>query len=229
MTFSITARDADTGELGIAAATGTAGVGQLLTWARTGVGAVATQGWINPYLGIDAIALLGVGHPAEKALQAVVGLDDDQHLRQLGVVDANGGTAAHTGSDCAGWCGHETGEGFVVAGNLLESSETVRACAQSFRESADTEDLVQRLILALEAGEKAGGDKRGVRSATVYVVSGEEYPLWDLRVDDHDAPIEELHRLRDRLAETLLPQIRKLPTRLDPRGSLSHSDEDGLA
>lgn len=193
------------------------------------MGAVATQGWINPYLGIDAIDLLANGHPAEKALRAVVGLDDDQRLRQVAVVDGSGRTAAHTGEDCAGWCGHETDNGFVVAGNLLESSETVSACAAAFRDNAGSGDLVQRLILALEAGEEAGGDRRGVRSATVYVVAGEEYPLWDLRVDDHETPIPELHRLRDRLSETLLPQIRKLPTRLDSRGSLSHSDSDGLA
>jgi len=228
VTFSITARDPDSGQLGIAAATGTSGVGQLLTWARTRVGAVATQGWINPYLGIDGLDLLANGHPADKALRAVVHLDDAARLRQVAVVDAKGRTAAHTGEDCADWAGHVLGDGFVVAGNILESRETVEACAERFRGTTGEEDLVQRLILALEAGERAGGDRRGVRSATVYVVAGEEYPLWDLRVDDHDAPIEELHRLRDRLSETLLPQIRKLPTRLDTAGGLSDTDQDGL-
>ena len=228
MTFSITAVDPRTGQLGIAAATGTAGVGQLLTWARSGVGAVATQGWINPYLGVDGLDLLANGHPADKALRAVMGLDDDARLRQVGMVDARGGVAAHTGDDCEAWSGHVLGDGFVVAGNLLESEETVQSCVEHFRSSQDEEDLVQRLLLALEAGEHAGGDRRGLRSATVYVVAGEEYPLWDLRVDDHERPIEELHRLRDRLAETLLPQIRKLPTRLDTRGSLRDSDHDGL-
>lgn len=228
MTFSITAFDPRNGQLGIAAATGTAGVGQLLTWARRGAGAVATQGWVNPYLGIDALDLLRNGHPADRALRAVMGLDDDARLRQVGAVDTRGGVAAHTGEGCEAWAGHVLGDGFVVAGNLLQSEETVHACAEQFRSSHDEEDLVQRLVLALEAGERAGGDRRGVRSATVYVIAGEEYPLWDLRVDDHEQPIQELHRLRDRLAETLLPQIRKLPTRLDTKGALRDSDHDGL-
>ncbi|MPZ89598.1 MAG: DUF1028 domain-containing protein [Nitriliruptorales bacterium] len=227
MTFSIVVRCERTGHFGVAAVTGTPGVGTLLTWAKADVGAIATQGWINPYLGIDGLDLLGNGHPADKALQAVVSLDDDRELRQAGAVDALGRSAAFTGGACADWCGHEHGDGWSVQGNLLEGHETLEACAKAYFDS-EGKDLVERLMAALEAGEEAGGDRRGARSATVFVVASELYPLWDLRVDDHDDPLHELRRLSERLGETLLPQILKLPTRRDACGQLRADSDAGL-
>jgi uncharacterized Ntn-hydrolase superfamily protein len=227
MTLSVVARCADSGMLGIAAVTGTPGVGKLLTWARAGVGAIATQGWVNPYLGIDALALLGNGHPVDKAVRAVVSLDDDADLRQLGAVDALGEVAVHTGARCSDWAGHLTGDGFAVQGNLLDGPDAVEAAARTLHDRAGA-PLVERLTDALEAAAAAGGDRRGHRSATVLVVDTEQYPLWDVRVDEHDDPLRELRHLIDRFEETLLPQIRALPTRRDTRGQLSVETDRGL-
>jgi uncharacterized Ntn-hydrolase superfamily protein len=228
VTLSIVARCADSGMLGVAAVTGTPGVGKLLTWAQAGVGAVATQGWVNPYLGIDALALLGNGHPTSRALEAVVSLDDDAALRQVGAVDGLGEVAVHTGASCSDWAGHLTGDGFSVQGNLLDGPDAVEAAARAVQDSAG-QALVERLAGALEAAVDAGGDQRGHRSATVLVVDTEQYPLWDVRVDEHEDPLRELRRLIDRFEETLLPQIRKLPTRRDTRGQLRSDTEQGLA
>jgi uncharacterized Ntn-hydrolase superfamily protein len=228
VTFSIVARCPDSGQLGVAAVTATPGVGKLLTWAEADVGAVASQAWINPYLGIDALAMLGNGHTAERALRAVIGLDDDRAVRQVGIVDSTGRTAVHTGDRCEAFAGEVQGDGFTVQGNLLESATTLTVCAEAFAASAG-EALIDRLLVALEAGEAAGGDKRGARSATAYVVATEQYPLWDIRVDDHDHPLEEVRRLQEVFAEELLPQIRSLPTRENLHGSLDTSSHVGLA
>jgi uncharacterized Ntn-hydrolase superfamily protein len=228
VTFSIVARCPRTDQLGVAAVTGTPGVGKLLTWARARVGAVATQSWINPYLGVDALSMLGNGHTAEAALQAVVSLDDDAALRQVGVVDAHGRSAAHTGDECAAWAGHRLGDGWAVQGNLLTGPETLDACIDAFL-AQEQEDLVLRLVEGLRAGEAAGGDRRGSRSATAYVVASEHYPLWDLRADDHPHPIDELCRLHEVLGEELLPQVLKLPTRKNLVGRLTSDTHDGLA
>lgn len=227
MTFSAVALCARTDQLGVGAVTGTPGVGQLLTWALRRVGAIATQAWVNPYLGIDGLDLLANGHPAGKTLDAVLALDDGCVLRQVGIVDAKGRSAAFTGEQCEGWAGHRTGEGWSVQGNMLKSSETVDACAQVVAECTDL-DLVERLLRGLEAGEAAGGDKRGSRSATVYIVATEQFPLWDLRIDDDPDPLPTLRRLQVSFAEELLPQIRKLPTREDSMGGLSASERAGL-
>lgn len=228
MTFSIVARCAQTNQLGIGAVTGTPGVGKLLTWARRGVGAIATQGFVNPYLGIDGLDLLANGHGAERVRDAVLGLDDDREMRQLTVLDRNGEIAAWTGSRCAEVAHVVQGDGFGVAGNKLRNAETVEACAEAYL--ADPErDLVDRLMDALGAGEDAGGDERGSISATVLVVETEEYPLWDVRVDDHPEPLTELRRLQERFATELLPQIRKLPKRNRMAGDLDPDRNEGMA
>jgi uncharacterized Ntn-hydrolase superfamily protein len=228
MTFSIVARCAGSGQLGVASTTGTPGVGKYLTWARRSVGAIATQAWVNPYLGIDGLSLLEHGHPAAKVRDAVVAMDDDRALRQVAIVDAEGGVATWTGEECSGEVGERTGPGFAVVGNLLESLDTLDACADRFA-ATEGEELVERLIRALEAGEEAGGDRRGARSATAYVVATEEYPLWDIRVDDDDEPLVALRQVQRVFAEELLPQIQRLPTRVDTRGGLRSDDPSGLA
>ncbi|MCC5947682.1 MAG: DUF1028 domain-containing protein [Nitriliruptoraceae bacterium] len=227
MTCSIVARCADSGMLGVGAVTGTAGVGTLLSWIEAGVGAVATQGWVNPYLGIDALALLRTGHHADKALEAVIGLDEDAALRQVGVVDATGRIAAHTGADCSPTADHLTGDGFSVQGNLLTGHDVLDEAAAALTRSSGR-PLVERLLVGLEAAVAAGGDERGHRSAHVLVADTELYPLWDVRVDDHDHPLTELRRLVDRFEEQLLPQVRKLPTRGNLRGELDAADRAGL-
>lgn len=227
MTFSAIARCPRTGQLGVGAVTGTPGVGTLLTWALRGVGAIATQAWVNPYLGVDGLDLLDNGHPAQKALEAVIAMDDGREQRQLGIVDGKGRTAVWTGQECEEWAGHRTGDGWTVQGNMLRSGETVEACAEAVAAGVDL-DLVERLIRALEAGAAAGGDKRGARSATVYVVDTEQFPLWDLRIDDDREPLLALRRLHEAFAKELLPQIRRLPTREDTLGQLTSSERTGL-
>jgi uncharacterized Ntn-hydrolase superfamily protein len=227
VTFSLVARCPHTGQFGVGAVTGTPGVGKLLTWARRRTGAIATQAWINPYLGIDALALLEHGHPAEKALAAVIAMDEGRDLRQVAVVDDASRTAVWTGGDCSPWAGERTGEGWAAIGNLLASGDTLDACVARYAELA-SEPLVERLLGALEAGEAAGGDSRGARSATVYVVDSEEYPLWDVRIDDHGSPLPELRRVKERFAEELIPQIQKLPTRENTVGDLTQGSHDGL-
>lgn len=235
MTFSIVARCPRTGQLGAAAATGMPGVGKLVTWVRVGAGAVATQAWINPYLGIDGLRLLEEGRSAPEALEAVLAKDVDREIRQVGIVDDRGGAAAWTGTfcrldsvACEGASADQTGDGYSVQGNLLHSAETIRACADAFEEAVQR-PLVERLLHALEAGEAAGGDRRGSRSATLHVVDSEEYPLWDIRVDEDPRPLAELRRLYRVFAEDLIAQVRELPTRSDVHGGLSSDDLVGFA
>jgi uncharacterized Ntn-hydrolase superfamily protein len=226
MTFSIAARCPRTEQLGVGAVTGTPGVGQLVTWAHPRSGAVATQGWVNPYLGIDALDLLANGHPADRAMRAALELDERRELRQVGIVDAKGRSAAFTGEDSEGWANHRTGEGWSAQGNLLEGEEVLEACVEAFLAEPERE-LADRLMAALDAGEAAGGDRRGAKSAAIYVVAAESYPLWDLRVDFSEKPLEELHRVRDRTAETVIPQIRRLPGRMGV-GDVGPDDRAGL-
>lgn len=227
MTFSIVARCPDSGQLGVGAVTATPGVGQLLAWAESGVGAVATQSWVNPYLGIDGIDLLHNGHTAQRALDGVVAMDEGRALRQVGVIDRHGRTAVWTGDECAAEAGDQAGDNCAVQGNLLETRGTLDACRDRFEAQAH-ESLVERIVKALEAGEAAGGDRRGSRSATVYVVDSERFPLWDLRVDYALHPLPVLRDLYHAFAAELLPQIRMLPTREDVHGSLTAADEAGL-
>lgn len=227
MTFSIVARCPESGQLGVGAVTATPGVGQLLAWAETGVGAVATQSWVNPYLGIDGIDLLENGHTASRALNGVIAMDEGRALRQVGMIDRHGRTAAWTGEECAPEAGDLVGDNCAVQGNLLENRGTLDACAERFQ-AKPHESLVERLTQALEAGEVAGGDRRGSRSATIYIVDSERFPLWDLRVDHAHEPLPVLRELYHAFAADLLPQIRKLPSREDVHGALTAADEAGL-
>jgi uncharacterized Ntn-hydrolase superfamily protein len=211
VTFSIVARCPETGAFGIGAATGMPGVGKLLTHARAGIGAVATQGLLNPYLGLDGLAHLH-GRTAPDALEAALAGDPDRDARQLALVDAAGRTAVWTGADCIEWAGDRFGEGYVIQGNLLAGPAVLERCEAAFL-AARGLPFPERLLLALEAGEDSGGDRRGTESATIYVVEREEYPLWDIRVDSHERPLAELRRLHAVFARDLVPHIRAMPTR----------------
>jgi uncharacterized Ntn-hydrolase superfamily protein len=217
MTFSIVARCQKTGQLGVAAATAMPAVGKLLTHAFTGVGAVATQARLNPYLGIDGLDLLRQGLSAEETLERLKGLDPRADLRQFAVVDASGGRAAWTGPGCPEWAGHHLDDGFTVQGNRIAGQKVLDAAAEAFKRHSDA-SLDRRLVEALKAGDEVGGDTKGERSATLYVVDTEEYPLWDIRVDEHESPVEELGRLHGVFSRDLLPQIAKMPTRDNPAG-----------
>lgn len=195
MTFSIAAYLSQTGDLGVAVSTAIPAVGAINPFARAGVGAIATQGWSNPYLGIDGLSLLAQGLSAAEVLEQLLKVDPDKERRQLSIVDACGGVAAFTGDEVQPWKGHRTGEGYVTAGNFLISGETIQAMAEAFETACGP--LGERLLLALEAGQAIGGDRRGKVSAALLVVRDEEYPYVDLRVDEHAEPVAELRRIFD--------------------------------
>jgi uncharacterized Ntn-hydrolase superfamily protein len=200
VTFSIVARDPETGDLGGAVQSRFLGVGALVLYGRAGVGMVATQAWANVAYGPRGLALLEVGATARQALEVLVGADDQPGQRQAAIVDAAGRVAAHTGGDCPDWAGHHTGDGFSCQGNILVSGATVEAMAAAMRERTGLE-FAERLVAALQAGQAAGGDARGQQSAALLVVregggyGGRSDRHVDLRVDDHPAPIAELGRL----------------------------------
>ena len=140
-------------------------------------------------------------------------------MRQPGIVDASGRTAAHTGKDCVDWAGHITGDGFSVQGNMLVGSATVEKMAAA-AEGGAAFDLPERLMLVLEAGQGAGGDKRGKQSAALKVYNREEFPWFDIRVDDHRNPVAELRRVFEIASQQLLPFIKGMPSRSDPLGAI---------
>jgi uncharacterized Ntn-hydrolase superfamily protein len=218
-TFSIAARCSRQSMFGVAVSTAVPGVGGLCPFAKAGVGAVATQSWVNPYLGIDGLRLLSEGLGAQAALERLIADDEGRAVRQVGLVDRSGTTAAWSGSDCVPWFGHITGPNFTVQGNMLVGEETIRAMAEAF-ERGEALELPERLLVALEAGQAAGGDKRGKQSAALLVVHTEEYPYCELRVDEHRYPVAELRRVYEVARHQLLPFVRGLPTRTNPLGSI---------
>ena len=214
MTFSIVARCPKTGMLGVATSSKALAAGAMVPYLRAGVGAIASQSFVNPYLGIDGIELIEQGLPAERALERVIEGDRGRDVRQVGIVDKDARTAAYTGDKCVPWAGNVSGAGYVCLGNILASEDVVKAMANAF-EASETEDLQERLLRALETGQEAGGDRRGRQSAGIMVVAQEEYPLIDLRVDDHTSPIPELRRVFGVYQKEEVPYTKFMPTRED--------------
>ena len=216
-TFSITARCRRTGELGVAVSTKVPAVGMLCPFVRSGVGAIATQSWVNPYLGIWGLDYLAGGHSAEQTLAHLKERDPGMEYRQVSIVDSRGDSAAFTGEESDTWRGHLTGRDYAVAGNMLVSGATLEAMQADF-ESDDARPLAQRLLSALAAGQAAGGDKRGRQSAALKVYSTEDYPALDLRVDEHPDPVAELQRVYKVAQVSLIPLLDMLPTHNYPEG-----------
>jgi uncharacterized Ntn-hydrolase superfamily protein len=214
MTFSIAARCPRTGQLGVGTSSKALASGAMVPYCRAAVGAIASQSFVNPYLGIDGIELLSQGLVAERALERVIDSDRGRDIRQVGVVDKDGRTAAYTGSKCIAWAGSVDGPGYVCLGNILAGEQVVKAMAEAF-EAGHGDDLAERLLLALEAGQNAGGDRRGRQSAGIYVVAEEEYPLVNLRVDDHHDPIPELRRVFGVYQAEEVPDLDFMPKRED--------------
>ncbi|MDB5372844.1 MAG: pilus assembly protein [Belnapia sp.] len=194
MTWSILARDAATGELGVAVATRFFAVGAVCPRVEGGVGAVATQALVNPMLGILGLDRLRAGEPPDVALAALIAGDAGRDHRQLHMLSATGAVAHHTGAACIDWCGHAGGPDVSVAGNMLAGPEVVAATRDAWLARAGR-PMAERLLAALEAGEAAGGDMRGKQSAALQVASRDPYPDLDIRVDDHPDPLAELRRL----------------------------------
>jgi len=202
MTYSIAARDPLTGRYGVAVQSHAYTVGPIVPWLEAGVGAIATQAFVNIGFGPIGLEMLRNGWSAEKVIAALVAGDETPEQRQIGVVDTQGRAAAYTGSACVPAAGHIVGDGFTVQGNLLERDEVWQSMKPAY-EAALAEKLPfsERLLRTLEAAEAAGGDVRGRQSAAIVIVNAEVGPTrWrslnmDLRVEDHDQPVPELRRL----------------------------------
>jgi uncharacterized Ntn-hydrolase superfamily protein len=201
MTFSIVAYDPDTQALGIAVASKFLAVGAVVSWAQAGAGAVATQALAKIGFGPNGLALMAQGKSAQEALAQLLAADPGREDRQVGVVDAHGGAAAHTGARCFDWAGHHVGDGFTCQGNILVGAHVVSAIAETFTASKGA--LERRLMAALIAGDQAGGDKRGRQGAGLLVVKpnggygGDTDRYLDLRVDDDPDPVTRLSGLLD--------------------------------
>jgi len=198
-TFSIVAYDPETKELGVAVQSKFIAVGSVVPWAKAGVGAVATQSYANTTYGPKALSLLADGDEPETVMKKITETDRKAAVRQVGIVDAKGRSATFTGEKCTAWAGGLKGENFACQGNILAGEDVVKKMAKSFQESKG--DLGERLIAALQAGQDAGGDSRGMQSAALLLVrdgwgyGGFNDRYRDLRVDDHPEPIKELLRV----------------------------------
>jgi uncharacterized Ntn-hydrolase superfamily protein len=229
-TYSIAACDLDAGEWGVAVQSKFLAVGSVVSWAEPEAGAVATQAYANPTYGPDGLALLRGGHPADEVVRRLVAADEGRDHRQLGIVDRHGASASYTGSECLDWAGHRTGAGYAAQGNILVGAETVDALAATFEATAGR-SLAVRLLECLAAAQSAGGDRRGQQSAALLVTRrGGGYAKLsdvavDLRVDDHERPVDELRRiygLHDRLfgvtpREDWLPLVGELRDEVSAR------------
>jgi uncharacterized Ntn-hydrolase superfamily protein len=239
-TYSIVACDLEAKQWGVAVQSKFLAVGSVVPWAEPEAGAVATQSYANPRYGPSGLELLREGRSAQEVVDELTGADDGRDHRQLGVVDAQGGGATFTGSECLDWAGGRTGTGYAAQGNILVSGETVDALAETF-EGSSGRPLAERLLDCLAAGQAAGGDSRGQQSASLLVVqrdggyAGLSDSLVDLRIDDHARPVEELRRLYGlhqaifgqtpredwvRVDKTLAAELRERLARLGYEGDL---------
>ena len=198
-TFSIVASDPETGETGIAVQSKIVSVGSIVPFARAGVGAVATQSYANVKYGPFGLYLLEEGHSPDSVLAMLTQADPQRDHRQAGMIDKDGRASSFTGKECTPWAGGVVGKNFAVQGNMLTGPEVVEAMAKAFQETEGI--LAERLLASLEAGQKAGGDKRGRQSAALIIVrdgwgyGGMNDRFRDVRVDEHETPIKELRRV----------------------------------
>jgi uncharacterized Ntn-hydrolase superfamily protein len=217
MTWSIVYRERDSGRIAIAVATKFFAVGARVPYVLPRRGAVCTQALLNPLYGPEGLQLIRDGVGADDVVRILTSRDPGRAHRQLHVLGADGHFAAHTGAECVPWCGHWTGDEFSVAGNMLAGPQVVSETVRYFREYASM-PLPRRLIGALKAGEKAGGDKRGKQSAALVIYGDQDYSELDLRVDDHVEPLLELARLEAASRERWTHFRSFLPTRENPAG-----------
>jgi uncharacterized Ntn-hydrolase superfamily protein len=217
VTWSIVSRDEKTGHFGIAVSTCAFAVGARVPFIATGVGAIASQAFVNPFYGYRGLELLRAGASAEDMIRIVTSADEGRSQRQVHVVDRDGRFAAYSGDGCVPWCGHLVRENFSVAGNMLAGPEVIEATAEVFAASSHL-PLAKRFVAALKAGEAEGGDMRGKQSAAILIHDDEEYPYIDIRVDDHVDPLAELARLEEVSRGRYLHYRKFMPSRHNPAG-----------
>jgi len=198
-TFSIVARDAATGEMAVGVQSHWFSVGTSVPWVEAGVGAVATQSFVDKSYGPKALALLKKGLTAQQALDQLIAADPGRDVRQVAIIDAKGNVAAHTGKKCIQYASHIKGTNFSVQSNMMLSSQVCESMKRSFEQTGN-KPLAERVLLALDAAQQAGGDIRGMQAAALLVVPGKKTESWNnttvnLRVDDAAEPLKELHRL----------------------------------
>ena len=221
MTWSIIARDGQ-GRFGVAIASKFFAVGALCVHAQRGVGALCTQALMNPLYGAAGLAALARGAAPADVVNELTAADAGRAQRQLHLIGARGTGAAHTGTECVGWCSHQVFDDFSVAGNMLAGEAVLQASVEAFRANAKL-PLAERLIEAMTAGEAAGGDKRGKQSAALRIHADEDHAELDLRVDDHVEPMAELRRLYTVSLERFQPFVSCLAGRRDPVGEIDRT------
>ena len=224
MTYSIVARDPETGHLGVAVASRFFAVGALVPHIRPDA-AVATQAFVNPMWGVDGARRLQNGEDAADVLADFIARDPGQAQRQAHMIDVQNNIAAHTGADCVDWAGHCGAEGISVAGNMLVGPQVIEDTLACYLANLD-QPFERRLLLAMKAGEDAGGDKRGRQSAALRIHRGQDYPWLDLRADDHDDPLAELNRLLEVAGERFLLFAECFGTREDFAGVIDRTELD---
>ena len=225
MTWSIVARDPQTGHLGIAVASRFFAAGAMVSYIRGDVGAVATQAFVNPTWGTDGLQLLSEKLAPAEIVSRLRARDDGSEQRQLHLIDAAGRNAAFTGTKCIDWAGHLLDDNVSVAGNMLAGPQVLAATLAAYTTRADL-SFADRLLAAMDAGEAAGGDKRGRQAAALKIYRDQDYPWLDIRVDDHAEPLVELRRLLTVAHERFLYVAETMPTRQNPHGMLDRREID---
>jgi uncharacterized Ntn-hydrolase superfamily protein len=217
MTWSIAAHDPNSGAFAVAVATKAFAAGASCPFVRAGIGAVSTQSMTNRYLGPAILDAMARGLAPVAAIEGALAGDDGRGIRQVHAVDRHGRAAAWTGQNCVEWCGSVSAGGISVAGNMLAGEPTVVATLASWKSNRDL-PMPDRLMMAMEAGEAAGGDRRGKQSAAMIMVTTEDFPDLNLRVDDHVEPLQELRRLLAVWKEQGVPRLGIAPSKSNPSG-----------
>ncbi|MFN3672161.1 MAG: DUF1028 domain-containing protein [Bosea sp. (in: a-proteobacteria)] len=227
MTWSIVARDAATGAYGVAVSTCAFAVGSRVPYGGGRIGAIATQAFVNPLYGIDGLRLLQEGRSAVEIIATLTAADEGRAHRQLHVIDRDGKIAAYTGSACIDWCGAVDGPQVSVAGNMLAGPKVIEDTLKAYI-AGSALDFDERLLVALEAGENAGGDKRGKQSAAIRIWANDPMPSFDIRIDDHAEPLVELRRLWRIAHQRYVPFQAASPSRSRPAGVTDRAELDRL-
>ena len=217
MTWSIVAHDPNADAFAVAVATKAFAVGASCPFVRAGVGAVSTQSMTNRYLGPAILDAMARGLPPDAAIQGALAGDEGRGIRQVHAVDRHGRTAAWTGSNCVAWCGSVSAGGISVAGNMLAGEPVVSATLAAWKAGREL-PMPDRLMTAMQAGEAAGGDRRGKQSAAMVMVTTEDFPDLNLRVDDHEAPLQELQRLLSIWKIEGVARLGAAPSKANPSG-----------